>query len=93
MTVGELILLRTLREAFDLPVEIVKMIIRNLNLRGRVQYNRRRRLPRFFNELEHIWHIGTEPRITTPYYQTDSQILQSAAQQAGPGKRFFGPGF
>jgi hypothetical protein len=82
MTVGELILLRTLREAFDLPVEVVKMIIRNLNLRGRVQYNRRRRLPRYYDIT--LKAVGHEPRTDAQYHYWDHGPRNSA---------FLGPGF
>jgi len=49
MTKGEIILWRKLEAAWQLPTEIIKMIIRHLSMRARVHYNRRSRLPRFIN--------------------------------------------
>jgi hypothetical protein len=75
MTYGEFFLLRAFRNAerfADLPNEVIKMIIRFLNLKGRVAYNQRRRLPRFswlrgftdfitYSEQHYLWSIGVGP--------------------------------
>ena len=73
MTKAEFALLRVLRAGSDLamlPIEILKRIIRMLNLRrdpllyyphstGLASYLRRRSLPRFFDEMSFDWRIAT----------------------------------
>lgn len=51
MTKGELILLRKFSQGVSdlahLPVEVIKMIIRHLNMRAMLAYNINRALPRY----------------------------------------------
>ena len=58
MTYGEFALLRVLREASyfaQLPIEILKEIIRQVNLRARVAYLRRKRIDTFDRYLWDQW--------------------------------------
>ena len=90
MTFGELILLRVFRDASDLarlPIEIIKMIIRALNLRGRVEYNRRRRLPRFYDP--HGAWVHNTPRI----HRNIALEWSSMREYYSQFKPFYGPGF
>lgn len=75
MTYGEFILLRAFRNAerfANLPNEVIKMIIRFVNLQARVAYEQRRRLPRTsgmrgafdpitYSEQHYLWSIGVGP--------------------------------
>jgi hypothetical protein len=47
MTRGELIWLRAFREVWDLPTEVIKMIIRSMSIRGQLAWRLRRAMPTF----------------------------------------------
>ena len=70
MTYGEFALLRVLREASSiahLPIEIIKTIIRQVNLRARVAYDRRSRLNEanvWQEQYNSIWRVQQPSGIT-----------------------------
>lgn len=90
MTIGELILLRKFSQGVSdlahLPVEVIKMIIRHLNIRAMLAYKRRRSLPRYLN-LDYM-----DPM----YYMSRTHEYVSLYTPSTPGYTtnypFYGPG-
>ena len=102
----ETIMLNKIAEAFQLPFEIVIMIMRQLNIRARVLYNNRLKLPRNWGWIRH----GGEPEFWTvpPFRISDIRGTRMNIQRRtnnrldpwnetvdGPyaPKPFYGPGY
>ena len=92
MTLGELILLKSFRAAqrfADVPAEIIKMIIEYMNLRsfkGRIAYNRRRNMPRYYNPLAFLPQTPEDARVR----RRDRRFEENLGLTYEP---FYGPGF
>ena len=88
MTQGETALMRVLGESgrlAQLPFEIVRMIVRHLNLPAKVHYLRRRSLPRLFDEMMFPQYVGD------PLRTHDQHPLSGIAIPYN--KPFYGPGY
>jgi hypothetical protein len=86
MTKGEIILARYLQRMLNLPMDIVRLIVRHTFMRPKMHYWRRRREPRNI--------LGRYLREIDPRDPISGDELTYLYEQFGMNaERFFGPGY
>ena len=91
MTYGEFYLARMLAQLSQLPADVIRLIVRHVDLRGRLQgklaFRRRRAMPGYYNTFGHVPPINRTTRRLS--------VSQEFADRynVNPNKPFYGPGY